>query len=95
MAASTGLILAAAGIVIVNEAVFAPAVSGTPILVDFNWRLIPAAAVAAFTLAGLEQISKPLGVGLAALALLSVLIVPIGNASTPIENATRYLRITK
>lgn len=95
MAASTGYILAAAAIVGANEAIFAPAASGHPdqILVDFNWRLVPVTVVAAFTLAGLEQLSEPLGKGLAVLALLTVLIVPVGNAPTPIENLTKMLGI--
>lgn len=93
MAASTGLILAAAGIVAANEAIFAPAVAHKPLWVDFNWRIVPATAIAALTLAGLEQISPPLGKGLAALALLAVLIRPMGNAPSPIENATKLLGI--
>jgi hypothetical protein len=91
MAESTGLILAAAGIVAANEAIFAPAATGHPLFVDFNWRIIPATAVAALTLAGLEQISPILGKGLAMLALLAVLIVPVGNAPSPVENATKML----
>lgn len=95
MAASTGYILAAGAIVAANEAIFAPVAEGKQPLtsVNFNWRIIPATAVAAFTLAGLEQISEPLGKGLAILALLTVLITPIGNAPTPLENATKMLGI--
>lgn len=91
MAASTGFILAAAGIAAANEAIFAPAATGRPLWVDFNWRLIPATAIAGFALAGLEQISEPLGKGLAMLALLAVLIVPMGNAPSPVENASKML----
>lgn len=91
MAASTGFILAAAGIAAANEAIFAPVANGTPLWVDFNWRIIPATAIAALTLAGMEQISEPLGKGLAMLALLTVLIVPMGNAPSPIDNASKFL----
>ncbi len=91
MAASTGLILTAAGIVAANEAIFAPAAAGKPLWVDFNWRIVPATAIAALTLAGLEQISEPLGKGLAFLALLAVLIRPMGNAPSPVENASKLL----
>ena len=91
MAKSTGLILATAGVAAANEAIFAPAVSGQPLWHNFNWRIVPATAIAALTLAGLEQISEPLGVGLAALALLSVLMLPVGNAPSPIENASKML----
>lgn len=93
MASSTGLILAAAGIAAANEAIFAPAATGKPLFVDFNWRILPATAIAALVLGGLEQVSEPLGKGLAALALLTVLIVPVGNAPSPVDNAVKYLGI--
>lgn len=98
MAASTGYILAAAGIVAANEVIFAPVAQGKQASltgVDFNWRLVPVTAVAAFTLAGLEQLSEPLGKGLAILALLTVLIVPVGNAPTPVDNLLRMLGMNK
>jgi hypothetical protein len=91
MAESTGYILAAAGIAAANEAIFAPAAAGQPLFVNFNWRIVPATAVAALTLAGLEQLSVPLGKGLAMLALLTVLMVPVGRAPSPIENASKML----
>jgi hypothetical protein len=91
MAQSTGLILAAAGIAAANEAIFAPVATGQPLWKGLNWRIIPATAIAAVTLAGLEEISPPLGKGLAALALLAVLIRPVGNAPSPIENASKML----
>jgi len=93
MAESTGFILAAAGIAAANEAIFAPVALGKPLWVDFNWRIIPATALAALALGGLEQISPPLGKGLAMLALLAVFIVPVGNAPSPIENASKMLGI--
>jgi hypothetical protein len=91
MAESTGYILAAAGIAAANEAIFAPAATGQPLWVNFNWRIVPATAVAALTLAGLEQLSVPLGKGLAMLALLTVLMLPVGNAPSPIENVSKML----
>jgi len=91
MAASTGYILAAAGIAAANEAIFAPVATGRPLWADFNWRIIPATAIAALALAGMEQISEPLGKGLAMLALLTVVLVPMGNAPSPIDNATKAL----
>jgi hypothetical protein len=94
MAESTGYILAAAGIAAANEAIFAPVATHRPLWIDFNWRIIPATAIAALALAGLEQISPPLGKGLAMLALLTVLIVPVGNAPSPIDNAGRFLQAT-
>lgn len=93
MAQSTGYILAAAGIAAANEAIFAPASQNKPLFVDFNWRIIPATAIAAITLAGLEKLSEPLGKGLAILALMTVLIAPVGNAKSPVENAAGLLGI--
>lgn len=91
MAESTGFILAAAGIAAANEAIFAPAVTGRPLFNSFNWRIVPATAIAGFALVGMEQISPALGKGLAMLALLAVLIVPIGNAPSPIQNLSRMM----
>ena len=91
MAQSTGLILAAAGIVIANDVIFAPVIAGQKPLTNLNWRIVPATAIAALALAGVEQISPPLGVGLAGLALLAVIIRPVGNAPSPIENASKFL----
>lgn len=88
MASSTGLVLAAGGIAIANEVIFAPLESGKGVdFSAFNWRIVPATAVLALTLAGLEQISEPLGKGFAVLTLLAVLVIPVGNAPTPLESA--------
>lgn len=93
MAQSTGFVLAAAGIAAANEAIFAPAAAHKPLWVDFNWRIVPATAVAAIACAGLEQLSEPLGKGLAMLALLAVLMLPVGNAPSPIDNVSKVLGI--
>lgn len=92
MAESTSYILAAAGIVTLNEAIFIPSIEGKTLFTSFNWRIIPATALAAVALAGLEQLSEPLGKGLAVLALLSVLLYPVGNAGSPIDNAYSFLK---
>lgn len=92
MAESTGLVLAAGGIAAANEVLFAPLERGkTPDLTAFNWRIVPAVAILAVVLGGLEKLSEPLGKGLAGLVLLSVLIIPVGNAPSPIENAARAM----
>lgn len=97
MAASTGYILAAAAVTMANEAIFAPLARGdqTGTLKSINWRIVPATAVAVITLAGLEQISEPLGTGLAVLALIVAIVVPFGNAPSPIDNASKVLGLNK
>lgn len=89
MLKSTGLVLAASGIVVANDVLFAPAITGKGQidLNNINWRIVPATAILALMLGGLEKVSEPLGVGLAGLVLLSVLVVPVGNAPTPLVNA--------
>jgi hypothetical protein len=92
---STGLILAAGGIAIANEALFAPlAGQGTP-WKNLNWRLIPATALLAVALGGLEQITPGFAVGLAGLTVAAVLIVPYGTAKPPIENVLKVLGYAK
>ena len=100
MASAVGLVLAAGGIAAVNEAVFVPVSQGkdfsTSIRSDTNlWRIIPATAILAIVLNGLEHVSEPLGKGLAALVLMAVLIVPVGNAPTPLQNTEKALTAVK
>lgn len=89
MAQSTGIVLAVGGITAANEMLFAPMLHEKN--VHFNWRLIPATAGLAIALAGLEQLAPKFAVGLAWLSLVTVLVVPFGNAPTPLENASRAL----
>lgn len=98
MASAAGIVLAAGGIAAANEAIFAPIANHkdftTSIKTDTNlWRLVPATAILALTLTGLEKISEPLGKGLAGLVLLAVLILPVGNAPTPLENAAKMVGV--
>jgi hypothetical protein len=98
MASAAGLVLAAGGIAAANEAIFVPISNhkdfATSIKTDSNlWRLIPATAILALTLTGLEKVSEPLGKGLAGLVLLAVLILPVGNAPTPLENAAKMVGV--
>lgn len=102
---STGLVLAAGGISIANDVLFAPiaaqpapnAIGGKPgqvaadIVGNFNWRVIPATAVLALTLGALEKIAPDFAVALAGLALGAVLLIPVGKAPTPLENITKAL----
>lgn len=86
MSASTGLVLAAGGITAANEALFAPLAARAQPWHNFNWRIIPATAIAALLLSGLDQVSPVLGRGLAATALVTVLFARLGNAPAPVEN---------
>lgn len=93
MARSTGFVLAAGGVAAANEVFFAPLAStGNPstkaidAAESFNWRLIPATLILAGLLAGIEKVAPDFAVGLGGLVLLSVLVIPVGNAPTPLEN---------
>lgn len=92
MADSTGPVLMAGAITFVNEAFLAPA-AGEP-RSHINWRVIPATAGAALALAGLEKLAPRFAVGLAWLTLAAVLIVPVGNAPTPLATASKALGFT-
>lgn len=92
------MVLAAGGIAAANEAIFAPLAQHkdfvSSIKTDVNlWRLIPATAILALTLTGLEKISEPLGRGMASTVLLAVLIIPVGNAPTPLENVAKFVGV--
>ena len=85
---SAGLVLAAGGIAAANEVLFTPLTGGKP---EFNWRIIPATLILALVLGGMEQLSPPFAKGLAGLTLASVLIIPYGNAPSPIDNAAKIV----
>jgi hypothetical protein len=91
MARSTGIILTAGALTLANEAVFAPLASGGSITSHFNWRIVPATAAAALALAGLEHLSGQFAVGLAWIALVTVLFAKLGNAQPPLVNAANML----
>jgi hypothetical protein len=85
MTSSTGWVLAAGAIEVANEALTAKSLS------DFNLRLIPATAAMALVLGLVEKLAPAFGSGLGMLVLLSVLVIPYGNAPTPIENFSKIL----
>jgi hypothetical protein len=89
MAKSTGYVLAAGGIVLANEAVFIPLETHTAPLQNINWRVIPATAILALVLAGIETLNPGFGAGLGMLVLLSALVIPYGHAGSPLENMAR------
>lgn len=91
MAESTGIALAVGGITAANEALFAPlAGHGTP-WQNFNWRIVPATAIFALALYGMEQVSPQFAKGIGYIALVTVLFARFGNAPTPIENLDTIL----
>jgi hypothetical protein len=94
MAASTGWVLAAGSIVAVNEAVFVPAETGkTP---DFSsvWKILPATGLLAVGLAFLERAAPQFATGIAKLLVVAVLVFPVGNAPTPLQNAAKLVSAT-
>jgi hypothetical protein len=95
MADAAGIFIAAGAITLVNEAVFAPVSSGGAITADFNWRIIPATLLGALALGGLAKIAPGFAAGLAGLCLLTVLILPVGKAGSPVENASKMLGYAK
>jgi hypothetical protein len=79
----TGLITAG------NEVLFAPlATGGKP---DFNWRLIPATAIAAIMVEGLSKLNPQVALGVSVTALITALFASLGKAGSPVTNAAKAL----
>jgi hypothetical protein len=91
MEKAAGFVLAAGGITLANEALFVPNAG----LNKINWRLVPATAILATALTGLDKLAPGFGSGLAMLVLLSVLVIPFGNAPSPLENMSNALGYTQ
>lgn len=87
MAASTGWILAAGGIVAVNEVLFVPTEAHKPPDIGAIWRLIPVTFLLAIGMAGLEKVTPEFATGMSKLLVLGVLVYPVGKAPTPIQSA--------
>src|SRR6266568_7257785 len=95
MAESTGIALAVGGITAANEALFAPlAGHGTP-WKDFNWRIVPATAIFAVALYGMEQVSPAFAKGIGYIALTTVLLAPVAGEPSPLENMAVILGYMK
>jgi hypothetical protein len=88
VAASTGIVVTVGAITAANEILFAPMLGEK---VSFNWRIIPATAGLALALGGLEKIAPGFATGLAWLSLITVLVVPFGNAPTPLSNINKLM----
>jgi hypothetical protein len=93
MLSSTGWVLAAGGLVAMNEAVFAPIVDHTAPWSNLNWRIVPATAILALVMGGIEKINQPFGKALGMLVFASVMIIPYGKAKTPIQNIAKVLGV--
>jgi hypothetical protein len=92
MANAAGIIIAAGAITLVNEAVSVPYSPGnTNVLKGMNWRVIPATAIAAFMFSGLENVNPTAARGLAVVALMTTLLVGMGNAPAPAINIASAL----
>lgn len=91
MVSSAGWVLAAGGLVVANEAIFAPLVEHKTPWTSLNWRVVPATAVLALVIGGIEKVNGPFGKALGMLVFLSVMIVPYGNAKTPIDNIAKVI----
>ena len=81
MANAAALVIAAGAIEAGNELV------NSKEDLDTIWRIIPATAILALLLEGLDKLEPGFGSGLAGLVLLSVFVIPYGNAPTPLETA--------
>lgn len=91
MASGTGYVLAAGGLALANDVIFAPVEAGQAPFsnIGANWRIVPATAILALVIGGVESISPEFGRGLGLLVLLSVLVIPFGNQGTPLENLAK------
>lgn len=95
MLKSTGYVLAAGGIVVANDALFVPLTEHKAPWSEINWRVIPATAVMALMLGGVEKLAPSFGAGLGALVLISVLVIPYGGADPPLTNLAKMLGYIK
>jgi hypothetical protein len=89
MAKAAGYVIAAGAIVLANDSIFVPIDTGSDPLKGINWRIVPATAILAILLTGVEKLAPEFGAALGGLVLLSVLVIPVGNAPTPLENVAK------
>ncbi len=93
MAETTGLVMAVGGITLLNIWVLEPMAANSGVTLTFGegWRVIPATAIFALGLAGLEKISPVFAKGLAITALITVLVAPVNSSNSALGNLTRIL----
>lgn len=85
MADSTGPILAVGAITIANQSLLSEPQQ------EIDFRVVPATAIVAIGLALLERASRGLAVGIAWIALVTVLFVRLGRAPSPAENLLKII----
>lgn len=86
MSRSTGPILAAGAITLFNQVI----VAGHP-FDEATWRIPVGTAIAAGGLSLVERLSEPLAVGLAWLALVTLLLTRVTpGVPAPVESFTRW-----
>jgi hypothetical protein len=95
MADSTAIALTIGGITAANEAIFAPLAGNGTLITSLNWRIIPATAIFAIALGGLDQLSPEFAKMLAYTALITSLFVPTGKAGSVVTNVTKVLGYDK
>jgi len=83
MAASTGIILLVGTVSFSNEWLQ----TGKP-----NWRIPVATLLSALVLDAIEKVSRPAAVGLATIALITVILTPL-NGKSPLEEALTVLPV--
>lgn len=91
MVQASALAITVGAVSLSNEALFAPLAAHHEPFKTVNWRIIPATALFALALAGLEKLSEPFAVGIGSIALFTVLFTRTGNAPAPIENLSTVL----
>jgi hypothetical protein len=91
MAESTGIALAVGGITAANEAIFAPLAGNGTLITSLNWRIIPATAIFAIALGGLEKLSPEFAKLIGYTALITSLFVNTGKAGNVVDNLNKVL----
>lgn len=94
MASAAGIILAAGGITLASELLAVPLDAGvvSSTALPINWRVIPATGAAALLFYGIDKLNHTLGVGLAAMTLITTLITPMGvRGLPPIQNILEFM----
>jgi hypothetical protein len=86
MARSTGPILTVGAITIAHQSLLSPKQE------DIDFRVVVGTVIAAGGLALLERANEQIAVGLAWIALITVLFVRIGNRPAPADNLLRMMR---